>query len=416
MSERRSCRSEMQACLGALAPGCPSSKVAELTSLVDETMHGSARFYHNLPHALMVAESADPLDVLIGLFHDIVQVGVDQGIPPVVEPLLAGMIHSPAPLAYALVDSPQTRDDRIFEMVRGSFGYAHGQTLAPFGGQNEFLSALAAAKALASVVDESAVLAMTLGIEATVPFRQDADAVGRSALSTLATLNQRLSLGLSPETLRTQVKRAVRIANRDVRSFGENDLIALLDDTWALMYESSLELQRAEGANFGRYRQALQRMTRFLGSLSAPVIFRRFDDEPDAASFEALAHRTSRNLAVIGAIMQRKLLAASLLEAAADPSTATFRPQRHALAGAQGGARIDPAMQAVLAAGREAPIEFDIRQSPLAHEIAMSMSSADVEQSLYEVDPSGPVRASLLATVPEPVATKARALADHMMA
>jgi hypothetical protein len=70
----------------------------------------------------------------------------------------------------------------------------------------------------------------------------------------------------------------------------------------------------------------------------------------------------------------------------------------------------------VLAAGREASIEFDIRQSPLAHEIAMSMSSADVEQSLYEVDPSGPARASLLATVPEPVATKARALADHMMA
>ena len=43
------------------------------------------------------------------------------------------------------------------------------------------------------------------------------------------------------------------------------------------------------------------------------------------------------------------------------------------------------------------------------------MSAADVEQSLFEVDPSGAVRASLLATVPESVAAKARALADHMM-
>lgn len=415
MSDRRSCISEMQASLGALAPGCPSSKVAELTSLVDVTMHGSARFYHNLPHALMVAESDDPLDVLIGLFHDIVQVGVDQGLPPVVESVLEGMIRSPSPLAYALVDSPQTRDDRIFEMVRSTFGYAPGQTLSPFGGQNEFLSALAAAKALTTVVDDSALLAVTLGIEATVPFRQDADEVGRTALATLTTLNQRLSLGLPTETLRTHVKRAVRIANRDVRSFGENDLIALLDDTWALMYETSPDLQRADGANFGRYRQSLHKMTRFLSSLSAPVIFRRFDDEPDAASFESLAHRTSRNLAVIGAIMHRKLLAASLLEAAADSAAATFRPQRHALAGVPGGAHVHPVMQAVLAAGREAPIEFDIRQSPLAHEIAVSMSSADVEQSLYEVDPSGLVRASLLATVPEPVAAKARALADHMM-
>lgn len=406
----------MQACLAALAPGCPSSKVAELASLVDVTMHGSARFYHNLPHALMVAQSDDPLDVLVGLFHDIVQAGVDQGIPPVVDALLEGLIHSPAPLTYALVDSPQTRSDRIFEMVRTVFGFAPGQTLSPFGGQNEFLSALAAAKALASVADETVLLAMTLGIEATVPFRQDADGVGRMALSTLAGINQHLSLGLAAETMRAQVRRAVRIANRDVRSFGDEDLIALLDDTWALMYESSIDLRRTEGASLTGYRQTLHKMTRFLGSLSAPVIFRRFDDEPNAAHFETLAHRTSRNLAVIAAIMHRKLLAASLLEAAACSAEAAFRPQRHALAGTgPNGARVEPAMLAVLAAGREAPIEFDIRQSPLSHAIAVSMNPAEIEQSLYEVDPAAPARSSLLATVPAPIAAKARELAETML-
>lgn len=406
----------MRACLEVLAPGCPSSKVADLAALVDVTMQGSARFYHNLPHALMVAESQDPLDVLIGLFHDIVQAGVDQGIPAVLEPPLEGLIHSPSPLAYALVDSPRTRDDRIFEMVRSTFGFAPGQVLSPFGGQNEFLSALAAAKALATVVDDTVLLALTLGIEATVPFRQDADGVGRGALHTVGAINQRLSLGLSSEAMRAQVRRAVRIANRDVRSFGEDDLVALLDDTWALMYESSIELRSAEGTSFTRYRQTLQRMTRFLGSLSAPVIFRRFDEEPEAARFEALAHRTSRNLAMIAAIMNRKLLAASLLEAAADSATAAFRAQRHPLAGkGSNGSRIEPAMQTVLGAGRDAPIEFDIRQSPLAHAIADAMNSAEIEQSLYEVDPAAPARASLLTTVPAPIVAQARALADSMI-
>jgi hypothetical protein len=416
MSTGQSCEAAMRASLATLAPRCPAAKLTELVALVDSTMLESTRYYHHLTHALMVGGSNDPLDMLVGLFHDLIQVNVDQGLAPAARAQLEGMIHSPAPLSYALIDSPSTRSDRTFEMVRMMFGLAPGQTLSPFGGQNEFLSALAAAKALASVLDEADIVAVTLAIEATLHFRKDLDDVPRASLHKLEMLNEHFSLGLSQNALRAQVHRSVRLANRDVCSFGSDDLIALLDDTWDLMLESSPDLRRTEGAGLTRYRQTLHRMTHFLGSLTAPVIYRQFDSEPDAANFEALTLRTARNIAAIRSIMHCKLLATSLLEAAAASAEAQFLPKRHALAGVAGiGARVEPAMLPVLAVGSDAVVEFDIRQSPLSYAIAASMTASTIERCLQGLDPVAPVPGGLLAMVPEKISAQARVLAGSMI-
>ncbi len=416
MSTPQSCEAAMRASLATLAPHCPAAKLAELVALVDSTMLESTRYYHHLTHALMVGGSDDPLDMLVGLFHDLIQVNVDQDLAPAARAQFEGTIHSPAPLSYALIDSPSTRSDRTFEMVRMMFGLAPGQTLSPFGGQNEFLSALAAAKALAPVLDEADIVAVTLAIEATLHFRKDNADVPRASLHKLAMLNEHFALGLSENALRAQVHRSVRLANRDVCSFGSDDLIALLDDTWDLMLESSPDLRRTEGAGLTSYRQTLHRMTHFLGSLTAPVIYRQFDSEPDAANFEALTLRTARNISAIRSIMHCKLLATSLLEAAAASAEAKFLPQRHALAGVAGiGARVEPAMLPILAVGSDAVVEFDIRQSPLSYAIAASMTASTIERCLQGLDPVAPVPGGLLAMVPEKISAQARVLAASMI-
>ena len=410
MTDAHSSRPSLQAALEALGAPCPPATIAELAALIDTSMGGAARFYHHLPHAQMVADAADPLEVLTGLFHDLVQVGVDQGIPALVEAQLEGLIDSPTPLNFALRDSPATRADRIFNLVRSTFRFVPGQTLSPFGGQNEFLTALATAKSLSKVLDEPALLAISLGIEATIPFRSEPDGFGTAALGALEDINQRFALRLSATDLQVMLRRAVRIANRDVRSFGEDDLIALLDDTWALMLESSADLRRTEDASVFAYRRTLQRMTRFLGSLSAPLIFRRFEDEPAAPHFAGLMQRGSRNLTEVAAIMQHKLLATGLLEAAAGSAGARFAARRHARAGQPDAASVAPALLPVLGAGRDAPIEFDIRQSPLAHAIALSMTPAEVKSLVDELDPATPIDPGLLARVPAPIAAQAQRL------
>jgi hypothetical protein len=182
------------------------------------------------------------------------------------------------------------------------------------------------------------------------------------------------------------------------------------------MLESSPDLRRTEGAGLTRYRQTLHRMTHFLGSLTAPVIYRQFDSEPDAANFEALTLRTARNIAAIRSIMHCKLLATSLLEAAAASAEAQFLPKRHALAGVAGiGARVEPAMLPVLAVGSDAVVEFDIRQSPLSYAIAASMTASTIERCLQGLDPVAPVPGGLLAMVPEKISAQARVLAGSMI-
>ncbi len=415
MSGALTCRPLLRWALGHLAPQCTAAHLETLIALVDRSMNLPTRHYHDLAHALMVAESNDPLDALIGLFHDIVQAGVDGGLPPDSEHYLTGLVNRSDSGEFRLLDSAEALQDPVFDIVKRCFGFSDTQTLSPFAGQNEFLSALIACKALDAVLDAEHLAAVSLGIEATVPFRKDPHLLAASYMSALVDINHRHQSQIDESDMRSHIRRAVRIANRDVRSFGESDLLALLDDTWGLMYESSIELRAGGSISVTSYRQTLQKMTRFLSSLAAPVIFRQYDGEPIQSDHQHRLESTARNLEVIADVMHAKLLATALIESADSFGCRSFIPARlksmlRMTTTASGMSALD-----VLAAGSTGKVEFDVRQSPLSHRLLQQLHRDDIRAHINAIDLASPVSNRLIEQFPTDIQSRARELARAML-
>ncbi len=415
MSGALTCRPLLRWALGHLAPQCTATHLETLIALVDRSMNLPTRHYHDLAHALMVAESNDPLDALIGLFHDIVQAGVDGGLPPDSEHYLTGLVNRGDSGEFRLLDSAEALQDPVFDIVKRCFGFSDTQTLSPFAGQNEFLSALIACKALDAVLDAEHLAAVSLGIEATVPFRKDPHLLAASYMSALVDINHRHRSQIDESDMRSHIRRAVRIANRDVRSFGESDLLAFLDDTWGLMYESSIELRAGGSVSVTSYRQTLQRMTRFLSSLAAPVIFRQYDGEPIQSDHQHRLESTARNLEVIADVMHAKLLATALIESADSFGCRSFIPARlksmlRMTTTASGMSALD-----VLAAGSAGKVEFDIRQSPLSHKLLLQLHRDEIRAHINAIDFASPVSNRLIEQFPTDIQSRARELARAML-
>jgi len=415
MSGALTCRPLLRWALGHLAPQCTATHLETLIALVDRSMNLPTRHYHDLAHALMVAESNDPLDALIGLFHDIVQAGVDGGLPPDSEHYLTGLVNRGDSGEFRLLDSAEALQDPVFDIVKRCFGFSDTQTLSPFAGQNEFLSALIACKALDAVLDAEHLAAVSLGIEATVPFRKDPHLLAASYMSALVDINHRHRSQIDESDMRSHIRRAVRIANRDVRSFGESDLLAFLDDTWGLMYESSIELRAGGSVSVTSYRQTLQKMTRFLSSLAAPVIFRQYDGEPIQSDHQHRLESTARNLEVIADVMHAKLLATALIESADSFGCRSFIPARlksmlRMTTTASGMSALD-----VLAAGSTGKVEFDVRQSPLSHRLLQQLHRDDIRAHINAIDLASPVSNRLIEQFPTDIQSRARELARAML-
>lgn len=415
MTEQLTCRSPLRWALGHLAPDCSEARLDSLIELVDRSMNLPGRHYHDLAHALMVAESNDPLDALIGLFHDIVQAGVDGGLPPDSDQYLVGLVERSASGEFKLLESPDALRDPVFDIVKRCFRFSDTETLSPFGGQNEFLSALIACKAMSDLLDAEHLAAITLGIEATVPFRKDPNQISAAYILALTEINHRHSANIGEPDMRSHIRRAVRIANRDVRSFGETDLIAFLDDTWGLMYESSTELRAGGSISVTQYRQTLQKMTRFLSSLAAPVIFRQYDGEPIQSDHQHRLETTTRNLDVIGEVMRAKLLAIALIESSDSYGCRAFNPAR--LKSALRATKIATGMKAieVLEPGTATRVEFDIRQSPLSHLLIQRLSRESIHEHADSIDLATPVSSSLIEKFPVEIQSRARELARAML-
>ncbi len=415
MSGALTCRPLLRWALGHLAPQCTATHLETLIALVDRSMNLPTRHYHDLAHALMVAESNDPLDALIGLFHDIVQAGVDGGLPPDSEHYLTGLVNRGDSGEFRLLDSAEALQDPVFDIVKRCFGFSDTQTLSPFAGQNEFLSALIACKALDAVLDAEHLAAVSLGIEATVPFRKDPHLLAASYMSALVDINHRHQSQIDESDMRSHIRRAVRIANRDVRSFGESDLLAFLDDTWGLMYESSIELRAGGSVSVTSYRQTLQKMTRFLSSLAAPVIFRQYDGEPIQSDHQHRLESTARNLEVIADVMHAKLLATALIESADSFGCRSFIPARlksmlRTTTTASGMSALD-----VLAAGSTGKVEFDVRQSPLSHRLLQQLHRDDIRAHINAIDLASPVSNRLIEQFPTDIQSRSRELARAML-
>ena len=292
-------------------------KLEQIAELIIQTMRGPWRYFHTSEHIFEVGGSVDPIEVLAALFHDLVYVQVDQGVGFNISSAICPFVKE-VRSQLVIKDETELPDDVTYRMVAAVFGFIPGQTLSPFAGQNEFLSAVIAGKCLEPFLPASTIAQIAACIEATIPFRP----VSPSGLSAIELLHQRLislnrdfNFGWTDAENVEIVKRAVRLANRDVENFASPNSSNFLDNTWNLMPETNHELSNVNSYTVGGYRRSLQKMEGFLNFLKPELVFQQFMSEPDDATYEGMIARTRKNIAVAKLYLGVKLITIAILEA-----------------------------------------------------------------------------------------------------
>ena len=290
--------------------------LAPITDLIVQPMTGPWRFFHTPQHIFKVGATEDAIEVLAALFHDLVYVQVDCSInfqlsyyitPYTKE--VKGQLVIREPL-----DLPA---DPMFEMVASVFGFAPGQVLQPFAGQNEFLSAVVAVKVLERFLQPEHLIQIVAGIEATIPFRstlEDGSTVSDRLFERLQLTRDKFNLNLSEEELSEAVKKAVRVSNRDVASFAHPNPAHFLANTWNLLPETNHNLINCS-YTVRDYRIALQKMEGFMNYLRPEVIFRQYRGEPSDRAFKLWDNAARRNLEIAKLYLGSKLVAIAFIEA-----------------------------------------------------------------------------------------------------
>jgi len=155
-------------------------------------------------------------------------------------------------------------------------------------------------------------------IEATIPFRSKSETgqtAGERLRDRLLTTNEEFGFGWSEDDLHVIVRRAVRLANRDVENFAYISSAEFLDNTWNLMPETNHDLISANSYTVSGYRLSLQKMEGFMYFLKPEVVFQRYLDEPDLPTHKSAISRTQKNLEVARLYLGSKLLSIAVIEA-----------------------------------------------------------------------------------------------------
>lgn len=295
----------------------PFKQLSKIAKLIVQTMDSPWRYFHSTDHIFEVGRDGDAIEVLAALFHDIVYVQVDKSVNFNLTYYLAPFIEEERGKLF-IREQSELPEDAIFEMVAMIFGFVPGQALSPFGGQNEFLSTVVAAKALESFLSPALIVQVAACIEATIPFRSKTE----SGFSPTELLHQRLkltnhqfNLQLTDEDVIQAVKRSVRLANRDVGNFAEPSSAVFLTNTWSLLPEINHNLRKSGSYTVRDYREAMQKMLGFLKFLKPELVFHQFQGEPDDSTYQELVKRTRKNIEVAQLYLESKLVAIAMIEA-----------------------------------------------------------------------------------------------------
>ncbi|MGB0561692.1 MAG: hypothetical protein ACPGVO_07785, partial [Spirulinaceae cyanobacterium] len=247
------------------------SKIAEL---IVQTMTGKWRYFHTPDHIFEVGGSANAIEVLAALFHDLVYVQVDQSVNFNLTYYIAPFVRERRDHLY-IREGEDLPPDPFFEMVRQVFAFTPGQQLSPFAGQNEFLSALVCAKVLEPFLPESLILKIVVCIEATIPFRPAKEGLtpAQQLYQRMSTVNDERGLDIEEDEIVRSIQRAVRMANRDVGSFANPSSARFLDNTWSLLPETNHNLENPSSYTVNEYRIALQKMEGFMHFLTPELVF-----------------------------------------------------------------------------------------------------------------------------------------------
>jgi hypothetical protein len=339
---------------------------------IHAALSAAGREFHNHDHVIDLVSDGDPLEIIAALYHDAVYIQVDQGPPRSMREELSSVLAQGADGWRVLpaAAGPVTGD------ILHVFGRSVGDIVTPTTGLNEFASALVAAIQLAPALSREQRIAIAACIEQTIPFRVDP----------VAELHRRLAeLGLAGDALEQAICRAVRVGNRDVENFSDNDAARFLDNTWKLLPESNPALHAPMVYTVRDYRIALLKMEGFLAWLPADRVFHSWNSEPRPEVHARRVARTTGNLKLAVRYLRAKLYSISLVEAIAEVTGGDV-PVDYFMGGVKSprplddppikqisqflpslpNARdLDPPLHRLLAEGRASESSFDTGPSPL---------------------------------------------------
>ncbi|MEG4058285.1 MULTISPECIES: hypothetical protein [unclassified Microcoleus] len=404
LAEQKRCLDCLVSSIEQLGGRVDIPKLEQIAELIIQTMRGPWRYFHTSEHIFEVGGSVDPIEVLAALFHDLVYVQVDQGVSFNISSALCPFVKE-VRSQLVIRDETELPDDAMYHLVASVFGFIPGKTLSPFAGQNEFLSAVIAAKCLEPFLPASTIAEITACIEATIPFRP----VSPSGLSAIELLHERLvsinrdfNFGWSNGQTVEIVKRAVRLANRDVENFASRNSSNFLDNTWNLMPETNHELTNVNSYTVAGYRRSLQKMEGFLNFLKPELVFQQFRQEPDDETYANLIARTRKNIEVAKLYLGVKLITIAILEALSyrlgrDIPLSTMMGELRTpgfktsvledyLPNRQSAYPLDSQLQRevldLLEIGRNQESRYDIKNSPVSTFIIKSIGFAETENFL----------------------------------
>ncbi len=314
--DRQQCLDKLAWATAKLGVTVEPEELVKIAGLIVQTMTGPWRYFHTPDHIFEVGGSANAIEVLAALFHDLVYVQVDQSVHFNLTYYISPLICEADEHLY-IRESDDLPDDPMFDLVTAVFGFVPGQQLSPFAGQNEFLSALVCAKVLRSLLDLGTLVKIITCIEATIPFRPEKDGISASErlFHRLQAVNEQFNLGLSEAEQVETVQQAVRMANRDVGSFANPVSARFLDNTWSLLPETNHNLKNPSSYTVHDFRVALQKMEKFMGFLRPEIVFQEFRGEPSPKLYQGMLDRAGRNIEIARLYLGSKLFTIALLEA-----------------------------------------------------------------------------------------------------
>ena len=356
--------------------------VERLGIMVHQAMSMQNRSFHKPEHIFDLADPEDPHLSLAAVFHDVVYYQVDNGFHRDIEEKLSPYLDfTPEGISIRKDIEPS---DRVFFGTAAVFGFTPGKVLSPFGGLNEFLSALLMNSFLEGKVKDVDLLIATAGIEMTIPFRPR-DEKGRSPAEVLKDriikTNLQFQLGLPEKEIIHTVKSAVTLANRDISNFAEEEPARFLDNTWKLLPESNPDLFFQGLYTVKSYARALCKMEGFLSALQPERVFQHFAGYPEQSEYEQLIGRTGANLSVATSYLGIKMISAGILQALMEltggdvPISFIMGDMKadeekcslaYYLPGIQSCGRDNTVIYDLLKHGRASSSSFDLKNSPLS--------------------------------------------------
>ena len=422
--------------LHALGSDATTEQIEQWGFSIHAALSAAGREFHNHDHVVDLLAEGDALEVIAALYHDAVYLQVDQGPPRSMRHELLSVLAPELPAHRGPAESEHHAEGRVgWAVLPAAAGAITGDVLAVFGrevgdvvtpvtGLNELASALVMAIQLAGALDREQRIAVAACIEQTIPFRTDCVRVLHGRLA---------QLGLAGDALEQATRRAVRLGNRDVANFSDNDPARFLDNTWKLLPESNPALHSPLVYTVRDYRMALQKMEAFLAWLPAERVFHSWHDEPKPETHARRVARTAGNLELAVRYLRAKMYSIALVEALAEVtggdvpldyfmggSKATTEPPMKrieqflpALAHASD---LDPPLHRLLAEGRASESSFDTGPSPLGAFLHATVGESAVMKGVDAARRwwgGGMEAAEFLASQPaKPVAAIARAAAN----